>query len=1180
VSRIIDALIGELVAFISPISQTLQSDHGVSRLLEQLGVPSTGDNPLEPTLSDTVPAASEPALINALKGIVALETQLRALLPPEDADPATLAPLSFDALTQALSLARQAVAIVGSLPSAVSALGGFPGIGEDFLKLLVTAWLSDNHALFRHAAIVLGLIESVEERAPAGYLFANGAITRIPFRIDSYNFSKLGDLLRDPLAALKLEYANAFATEADADAIAKKLWPRLHDLLFDLGIATAVGVSDFNLPDLGAAGPIMQRSMIVHTDDQLAGADAEAGLVFSLSPASQGDLGVVVTPFGELTFTRSVGNWQISASVSADVDAVAWGRQGITVASGAAASEFKASFGASLPKAADGTPAFLLGSSTGTRLEIGSLEFGLAADLSTSARSLALSANFKELNVVIAPGDSDGFLSSILPADGLHAKADVGIAWSNATGLTLSGSGSLDTRLPIGLSIGGVSIPNLHVALSPANGSVSAELSAQLSASIGPVKATIDGVGVSGTLSFPNSGGALGFADLALGLKGPSGIALSVDAEGIVSGAGFLFHDPAQGSYVGGLQLTLHETLTLTALGLVATRMPDGSRGYSLLIFITAENFKPIPLGLGFTLTAIGGLVAINRTFDETVIRDGLKNDTLKTLLFPKDPVTNATAIVRSLQSAFPARSGSYLLGLMARICWGTPTIIQFDLALILEIGARERLIALGRVTATLPKPDSTLIRLKLDALGVLDFDAGTIALDAILVDSRIASKFAITGAAALRAGWGKGPGNAFVLAVGGFNPRFAPPAGVPQLPRVAIALSTGDNPRLSCEAYIAITSNTVQFGARAQLYASAIGFALVGDVGFDVLFDSPVHFIADFHASVQLKHGSTNLFKVSVAGSLEGVMPLRLSGKASFEILWCDFTVRFHATLVDGPAPVVAGVDVVPQLIAALSNVGNWSTKAPAGVTHGVALRKVGATNAAGVLMLDPLGRLAVSQPIVPLATGRDVELFNGAPVTGARRFSVTASLTGSASTRATATDIEPEMGDFAPGQFFNMPEDEKLASPSFVQYQSGLLIGSDAVLINDAQLVAAPLAYDTLIIDAMPASIQSLTGRAIDVPVSATPAAAPYVMPASQLAVHAATGAAARAPVRRVGRAKFRLNADPQVELAAPSWALVNAATGAPVPVADDVTTWPDYHAVATAMSRSGGSFDVVAA
>ena len=48
-----------------------------------------------------------------------------------------------------------------------------------------------------------------------------------------------------------------------------------------------------------------------------------------------------------------------------------------------------------------------------------------------------------------------------------------------------------------------------------------------------------------------------------------------------------------------------------------------------------------------------------------------------------------------------------------------------------------------------------------------------------------------------------------FALAVGGLHPKFALPAGFPRLDRIALALTTGDNPQLICQAYFAITSNT-----------------------------------------------------------------------------------------------------------------------------------------------------------------------------------------------------------------------------------------------------------------------------------------------------------------------------------------------------------------------------------
>ena len=140
------------------------------------------------------------------------------------------------------------------------------------------------------------------------------------------------------------------------------------------------------------------------------------------------------------------------------------------------------------------------------------------------------------------------------------------------------------------------------------------------------------------------------------------------------------------------------------------------------------------------------------------------------------------------------------------------------------------------------------------------------------------------------------------MLAAGGLNPRFAPPAGFPPLERVAIALCSGKNPRLICDAYLAITANTVQFGARASLYAEAFGFSVTGDLGFDALVTLlPPHFIVDFHVEVQLKHKSHNLFKVTLDGTLEGPLPLWIAAKAKFEILWFSFSVHFNFTLVAG---------------------------------------------------------------------------------------------------------------------------------------------------------------------------------------------------------------------------------------------------------------------------------------
>jgi hypothetical protein len=986
----------------------------------------------------------------------------------------------------------------------------------------------------------------------------DGQVVRFPFACARIRFDRLHQLINAPEGMLGAVYfPNGLKTVADANAAADALFPRIGDILNQLDIAWSYGLPDEDLAMLGDAAAFADHAFQVYVPSSLTGSDVEAGITFTLSSDDRGGLGLVMSPFGGLEFSQQAGQFQLDSKLGAEVQALALGPQGPTFIASAGTAAINASFKAAAVPETAGAPAFILGSVTGTRLELGSVQLGATISMSLQDATVGASAGVSSAALVIAAEDSDNFLKEILPTDGLRAPFNLGIAYSTKCGLSFQGGAGLDATLPLNVSIGNVlKVPAIHLALRAGEAAVAMEVSASASTLIGPVTAVVDHVGVEFIVSFPDVGGNLGPAEFDAHFKAPSGVGLSVNAAG-VTGGGFLFHDATRELYAGSMQVSLNETITLSAFGLIATQMPDGSRGYSMIIFITAKDFEPIPLGLGFTLRGVGGMVAVNRTFDLEVLRAGMQNDTLKALLFPRDPITNAPTIVRSLASAFPAHRGSYLLGILAKIDWFTPTLIELDLALILEFGARERLLVLGRISSLLPSADNDLVRIILDAIGVLDFDQDTAAIDALLVDSRLVHKFALTGKAALRADWHSAESTDFVLSIGGFNPRFAPPAGVPPLERVAIALSSGTNPRLTCDAYFAITSNTIQFGARAQLYAEAYHFSISGDVGYDVLIArAPLHFIADFHASVQLKHGSDNLFKVSVEGELEGPQPLRLSGKASFEIFLCHLSVRFDTTLVHGePPPLPPAVDVLAQLEAALSTPQSWSTQLAPNRTQGVALRKLSPESG---LVLDPLGRLAVNESVVPLNS--DIDTFGGAPVAGARRFTLSVALNGVALTKT-----QPLQARFAPAQFFAMSDDEELASPSFVTMDSGLVAGTDAVSFDPGQLqlVASPVEYQTITIDPL-----------------AAPTPGSYTMPASRLTLHCASGAAARAPVRRLGRARFRSGAPGAVSLGRPSWAIVPLDGGTPVALDPSVKTWTDYRAALNTLNRGLARFQLVPA
>ena len=81
-------------------------------------------------------------------------------------------------------------------------------------------------------------------------------------------------------------------------------------------------------------------------------------------------------------------------------------------------------------------------------------------------------------------------------------------------------------------------------------------------------------------------------------------------------------------------------------------------------------------------------------------------------------------------------------------------------------------------------------------------------------------------------------------------------------------ALGLDDNPRVSLEGYLAITSNSYQFGAKAELYAAAGGFNVHGFLGFDALLTlHPFAFTVDFAVGMALNHGSSRIAELTVKG-------------------------------------------------------------------------------------------------------------------------------------------------------------------------------------------------------------------------------------------------------------------------------------------------------------------------
>ena len=690
---------------------------------------------------------------------------------------------------------------------------------------------------------------------------------------------------------------------------------------------------------------------------------------------------------------------------------------------------------------------YIFGIAKGTRLEIG--KFTVAMQLGATGASIKAVA--KSSSLVMAVAEADPFVERSIPAREVRFDFDFGLGLSSDRGIFLEGGSGLKLSLPLNRSIGPVRLRQLLVSLGggPSGNAVQMEFLATLDVKLGPITATIDRLGFAAAAD-PKKRNPPTF-----GFQGPSGIGLVIDC-GSVKGAGYLFYDTKAGQYAGAVQLDIKGKLTLSAVGVITTKKPDGTRGFSLLIIVSASDFEPINLPFCFRLRGVGGLLGLNRTGNVEALRAGLKNRSLDAILFPENPVADAPRIITVLQTVMPARDGQFMIGLMGLFTWPAATIVTIELGLVLEFPDPWRLLILGQIRVVLPSEKKVLVKLQMDVLGVIDWDRDEISIDAVLYDSHVLTQ-PLTGEMALRARWSNDP--TFLLAIGGFNPNFSPPAGFPKLARAAMTVNRGDSTRLRLEAYFALTSNTVQVGARIDLLVRASGFSVEGYLGFDALFQfSPFMFIVDIRGGITLKWHGRTLCGVDLELTLSGPSPWHARGRATFKIWRFSKSVSFDRVCgADEPPPLPSPVDAMPALVEALSDTRNWGTRLPGRTAAVLTLREHQGT---GEVLVHPLGELSVQQRVVPL--GIAIERFGNTTPAGDRRFTV--EVTG-LDGQGTA---QPVLDFFAPAQFLEMADGSKLRRPSFEMMQAGVRVGGglsfggelDTALVGDA-----PIEHETII-------------------------------------------------------------------------------------------------------------------
>lgn len=632
-----------------------------------------------------------------------------------------------------------------------------------------------------------------------------------------------------------------------------------------------------------------------------------------------------------------------------------------------------------------------------------------------------------EGQLVISSAESDGFIRKILPEEPIHVDFDLRSGFSTKEGFYIEGAAGFEYAIPINKSFGPIFINSVYLKLEASEEKLALITATSGGAEIGPVTAVVQEIGLKTMLEFGKPG-LLGNAQLSIDFKPPSGIGLSIDASGF-SGGGFLRIDPP--NYAGVFQLSYQNQIDLTAFGLIATKLPDGKPGFSLLISILAE-FQPIQLGLGFALTGVGGLIAINRQFNEEAIKTAFKTHSLDAILFPPNPIKDAVKLIDSLQSIFPPREGYHVFGPMAKLFWGgSLRIVNFEIGIFIQLGGPLKIVLIGQAWSRLPNEDSPLLVINVDVLGIIDFGEQCVAFYATLFDSRIRD-IHLDGQMALRADWTEGEEN-FALSVGGFHPRFQQiPPGFPQLRRLAAVV--GDNPRLSLTMYLAITSNTFQVGAKLELWAKKLGFTITGGASFDALITFiPFSFLVTINVWVNVKGGGIDL-GLWLELELSGPNPIVASGYVKIKLGWFfSVKVRFRAEFGIKISEALTLVSPLAILIAELANPRAIRFELPAWASANLAFAE------RGEMRIDPIADLTVVQSAVPL--NFVLEKFGGGMVGEAEKvLKVTAGFEASREQAARSL--------FAAEQFKNWTVEERLSARPFEQFEAGIRLQGEYVI------------------------------------------------------------------------------------------------------------------------------------
>lgn len=679
----------------------------------------------------------------------------------------------------------------------------------------------------------------------------------------------------------------------------------------------------------------------------------------------------------------------------------------------------------------------LWGSRNGLGLEIQNLGFSIDMMLLEN-KTLNFRTYLRLKNIIfhLKPPNNDGFLGSLLPPGGYQSKFSFEIGWSFKEGLLFGGSASLEKLIPLNQSLGPIYLESIKVGVDFQDTKIHPKIGVVSSVELGPLTLIINNIGTSLGVGFDTKfKGSLGFFDIDLPqIIGPNLIGLTLNSE-VVNGGGFLAKQNNQ--YTGLLSLSF-QSLDLTATGIIQTQLPNNQKGYALLLSINTIFTPPVQLSFGFTLKGVGGLIASNRAMKVGALREKILSGTAGFLLFPVNPITNVDRLLSEMEEVFPTQKNHFVIAPFFKIGYGTTSIIEADLGVLIELPFRGRAILLGVVDIYLPQKENPATEIHADIFGDLNFAAKYILVEGRLRNSRIKG-VPLTGEFAFLLNWGERP--AFLFSAGGFHPRYKRPVRFPEIPRLNAIIEIDKHVTLNSQLYQAITSNSFQVGLTADLVIKWKKITVSGFLGFDALFHfDPFRFDVGITAKVDVRYRGFKLIGFDLFINLLGPSPWVAAVNVTFKFarfIKVGFNKTFHWGEESLELPIfIKPVSILDQIKLAIERPHNWNTKLPPKFTTGEYLRSANEITKEGLVM-HPSGYLEFRQSVVPFK--HNIDKFGNANVQASISFEIKNIFIGS-------EEYEEYVylkNYFAVGQYHHLSDAEKLSADDFEEWNGGLSFG-----------------------------------------------------------------------------------------------------------------------------------------